>query len=297
MSKEHEYALQDVITELVGAGFLQPLPVMMSLRAWSLLLPSIAQAIGLCCFGVVAWSFTEMSQLGADYRTNLVVIGSFLIAAGGSIGSLPVTVELFRKRHNGGWAWFDWATNVFSPIASLVETVTALSFLGGFEISQSRSRIVLLAVLGTLDTCLGMAELGDYLGMFDQRLEQWKREYKKAVRDYYNRGQIEQSVDEVPVPTGEYAYTKPLPPAEPQNNGNSGYCFCGHYCTSPQAYAAHFKAKHMEETVYDPATGDKYGAAPVALRAMEERYKETKDNARWNFPSLERVVEMRRKVR
>lgn len=176
---------QQVIQQLVSSGLLSPKPKMMNVRAWSMLLPSIAQVIGLCMFGIVAWSFTEFDMLNQNYRINLVIAGSFLIAAGGSIGSLPVTVEVFRKRRNGGITWVDWATLVFSGIASFVETITSLSFLSGFNITQSWQRIALLAILSTLDTCLGMAELGDYLGSHDKRMDQWKREYKKAVKQYY----------------------------------------------------------------------------------------------------------------
>jgi hypothetical protein len=205
-----------------------------------------------------------MGMMGSDYRTRLVIIGSFMIAAGGSIGSLPVTVEVFRKRRNGGITWVDWATLVFSGIASLVETVTSLSFLGGFEIAQSMPRIMLLAILGTLDTCLGMAELGDYLGSYDQRLGQWKKEYRRAVKEYYNNQQPQQYA----VPTGDYAYTPPLPQQElgtPESNGNGGHCWCGEYCKNPQHYSAHVRHDHYDEVLrgYDSES---------ARNAMLEQY-------------------------
>ncbi|MDY7080478.1 MAG: hypothetical protein SXV54_26665 [Chloroflexota bacterium] len=236
MSREMR-GLDAVVEELVRAGLLHPRPRAMGVRGWSLLLPSVIQVAGLCAFGAVAWAFTEAGSLSQS-RITLVIVGSFSIAVGGGIGSLPVTVECFRK---GLHSWADWCALVVSGVASLVETFVALSFLGGFEIANSIPRIAAMSLLAVLDACFGMAEFGQYLAGHDDRLGEWKQEYDVAVKQYYS----------LPTPatyavaTGKDAYTKPLP----QSNGDKHVCpYCGTSAgrdgrpfKSSQAVSAHLR--------------------------------------------------------
>jgi len=208
MNQRQNVAHNEVVVELVSTGLLQPQPKRMSFRAWSMLIPSIMQAIGLVCFGLVGWSLTEFNSLSNSFRVWLVIAGSLSIAIGGNVGTLPVTVEIFRKWSHGTASWPDWIGFGFSTAASLVETYIALSFLAGFEIMNSQWRVLLLACLGVADSAFGLAELGIYLASHDERLQQWREEYKEAVSNYYSLPQPQQEYEE---PTGEYAETPVMP--------------------------------------------------------------------------------------
>jgi hypothetical protein len=72
-------------------------PTMMGLRGWSLLIPAAASSIGFFCFAVLAFSFTELSTLPADFRMALVLVGSFSLAFGSEVGTLSSVVEIYRK--------------------------------------------------------------------------------------------------------------------------------------------------------------------------------------------------------
>jgi hypothetical protein len=294
---------QDVIKELVSTGLLHPRPRVMGFRAWSLLIPSLCASVGLFCFAVVAFSFTEMTNLSYEFRKYLVIIGAFTLATGGEVGTVSSVVECSRKRKTKQATWLDTVAVLVSAAASLAEFVIAMSFLSGFDIVESMPRIVALGVLSILDAYFSFHEFGDYLGSHDTRMEKWKKEYFKAVEKYYSLpGEPEQ---ELVAPAG-YTYqledrVMTSPPGIPERvetsqDGNGGLCWCGQYCESPQQYAAHVRYDHLDETLYSPENGDRYGSADSALRAMQERYKDTIDQARWEFPDLERVVEMRRKA-
>jgi len=250
-----------------------------------MLLPSIAQVLGLCAFGVVAWSFTELGSLPPEYRTRLVVYGSFTIALGGSVGSLPVTLEAFRKRLS---SWQDWGALIFSGIASFVEIIIALSFLGGFDIQQNVARVVVLALLGTLDTCFGMAELGEYLATYDERLEQWRNDYKEAVREYYQMPTNVQESIQYETPTGDYAETPVMVSEIVNSNGTEPVvCYCGVVLDSKKAKGPHFK-KHYKEW-------REFLTPELAYQAMFRKYAETMHLGDIEFPNLDKFKEVMKK--
>lgn len=252
-----------VITELVGAGLLQPRPKRFGIMAISLLLPSVIQTIGLCCFGVVAFSLTEMSSLPAEYRTWLVVAGSFSAAIGSDIGTLPSALEVFRKRRTGQAEWPDWATLIVSTFASLAETIIALSFLGGFQVVENMWRVVALGGLTVLDCYFTISELGDWFGSYEIRIEKWREEYREAVNRFYAMEQEE---------------TQPKLEPEPVTNGD-GPCWCGEHCESRWTYATHVQYTHYDEVA-------KYTSGAEAREKMKEKYADTIPVAKWKFPEL-----------
>jgi len=270
---------QVVIEELVGAGLLHPQPKRFGVMAWALLLPCIIQTFGLTCLGVVAFSLTEMATLAAEYRTWLVMAGAFTVAIGSDIGSLPSAVEVFRKRRRGTAEWPDWLALIFSGLASLAETVIALSFLGGFDLVQNIFRVAVLGILTVLDTYFTISELGDWIASYEIRLEVWREEYKQAVKDYYQMEALRGQEPEESL-------------AKPANGG--GHCWCGHWCQNSQAYAAHVKV-HVSEAARAP-DGEPYATGVQAREAMRQRYSGTMGGARWDFPDLATVNEWRKKV-
>ena len=286
MSNSHQRAHDEVITHLITSGFLSPRPRVMGVRAWSMLLPSVAQVIGGLCFGTVAWSLTEVALLPPAYRVNLVVVGAFAIAIGGNAGSLPVAVEVFRKKDR---TWIDWATLVFSSIASWVEMVIAMSFLGGFDIAQNAPRIYAMTLLAILDTTFGISQFAAYLAGHNERMVQWQEDFKVAVAQDYGRPAVApEPVYEIA--TGADAYSPPLPTPAVSENGNGGYCWCGQFCKNANAYSAHQRA-HQREVA-------PYASSVVAREEMRERYADTIDDARdgWEFPSLTTVNRWREKT-
>lgn len=266
-----ERALSGVIDTLIGAGLLQPRPKRFGVMTFSLLLPSVIQTIGLCCFGVVAFSLTEMASLPQNYRTSLVVAGSFAAAIGSDIGTLPSALEVFRKRRTGKAEWPDWATLIFSALASLAETVIALSFLGGFDVVENAWRVALLGGLTVLDAYFTISELGDWFGSYELRMEEWKEEYREAVKFYYSQDQEQKK------------------PKEKPENGK-GFCWCGKECSNRQHYAAHVGHDHRPEVL-------EYNSGVKAREALREKYQETIEGADWDFPELAWFNEVLRKER
>lgn len=250
-----------VIDELVGAGLLQPRPRRFGIMAWALLLPCIVQTIGLCCLGIVAFSLTEMSALPAEYRTWLVVVGSFTVAIGSSVGSLPSAIEIFRKRRRGEAEWPDWAALVFSGCASLAETITALSFLGGFDIVRNLMRVIILGTLTVLDAYFTISELGDWIACYEVRIEKWREEYRQAVDRFYA------------MENGAQSELEP-------SSSSAGPCWCGTECRNRQHYAAHVQHVHYPEIA-------EYDDGVQARETMRVKYAETIPGAAWDFPTLE----------
>jgi len=290
MSDHHAH--QAVIEELVSSGLLQPQPRKFGVMTFSLLVPSVIQTIGLCCFGAVAFSLTEMSSLPPEYRTALVVAGSFAAAVGGDIGSLPSALEIFRKRRTGQIGWPDWVTLIVSGLASLVETVIALSFLGGFDIVENAWRVAALGGLTVLDTYFTISELGDWFGSYELRMEAWREEYKEAVKQIYAvpEQQSGEQLVEPPVEqnqrnktgTGELPHfdMDDLPKVEMPSKNGAGYCWCGEECSNRQAYAAHVQHHHYPEIT-------EYESGVQAWQEMYKKYAKMIPGATWDYPTLE----------
>ena len=75
-------------------------PRMMGLRGWSLLIPSVASAIGFFVFSALAFGFTELDTLPAIYRRVMVLLGAFALAFGSEIGTLSSITEIYRKAYD-----------------------------------------------------------------------------------------------------------------------------------------------------------------------------------------------------
>lgn len=134
-------------------------------RFLSLLIPATASSVGFFAFGVLAFSFTELTALPANFRTALVLVGSFALAFGAEVGTLSSVVEIYRKGERlGPW---DKAALVVSVLATVGAFVLSFATLLGASATWGPSvRLwgpIVLGLLAALDSYGGFMELGLYL--------------------------------------------------------------------------------------------------------------------------------------
>lgn len=288
MSEELQY--EQVIKKLVRMGYLHPRPKFMGIRALSLLIPSIAAAIGFFAFAVLSFSFTELTTLPEDFRKYLVLVGSFALAFGGEIGTLTATVEIFRKRETKTTSLWDWIALVVSGIASTASFILAFATLLGVKATWSETvqiyGPIVLGILAMLDAYGGFVEFGEYLGSFDNRLEDWRKEYDKAVEKVDLRGSVVGAAD------GRSEQESEQKDKNGNDIGEGGYCFCGEHLDNARSYAAHTRHNHIIETLYDEE-GNQYQTALIARNALVEKYEGAVDNPKWNLPDIEEIKRRR----
>lgn len=151
-------------------------PRALDTRGLSLLIPSILSAVGLFCFAVLAYSFTELHSLPAEFRRGLVVVGALTLAAGSEIGTLATVVDIYRK---GGPRTWDWIALFFSLCTTVASFVLAFAALLLSNLQWVTAALdygaVVLGVLAALDSYGGFMEFGLYLNSHDARLDQWER--------------------------------------------------------------------------------------------------------------------------
>jgi len=257
---------ESVIDELIGAGLLQPRPQRTTALSITLMLCVIMQVVGLGGQGIVTWSLTDMSSLSHEFRKWLVILSSFMLAIGSDIGTLPSTLEIFRKRRLKTAQWPDWIGFAVGILASFVSTYNAQLYLAGFDITQNKWRITTLVLLTVLDMAFTLAESGDLRGSYEMQVKQWQRDYRQAVDRYYAMEQRELELE-------------PEPEQAPETNG-AGLCWCGMECRNRQHYAAHVQHDHYPEIA-------EYGSGVAARQEMAEKYADTISSAKWEFPALE----------
>ena len=90
----------------------------MDYRLLSLLIPAAASSVGFFCFGVLAFSFTELATLPAAFRTGLVLVGSFALAFGSEVGTLASVVEIYRKPRRAAWDYLALAVSVLATVGA-----------------------------------------------------------------------------------------------------------------------------------------------------------------------------------
>ena len=169
--------------EIIESDFWQPRPKLWGWRTWSLLLPSIASAIGFFAFAVLAYSFTELTTLPPDFRKSLVLIGAFSLATGGEIGTLGTVVEIFRRRADDkqagqSWGWLGLTISIISTLAAFLLAFATL--LGESTTWATPVRMwgaIGVGLFAALDSYTNFAEFGRFLSSFDRRMRQWEKKY------------------------------------------------------------------------------------------------------------------------
>ena len=154
-------------------------------RGYSLLIPSILSAIGLFCFAVLAYSFTELQSLDAGFRRWLVIVGAFTLAAGSEIGTLANVVDIYRKGGPRTWDWLALTFSLLTTIASFVLAFAALLLRDLLWITGALNYgAVVLGILAALDSYGGFMELGLYLSSRDKvTAGEYQREVRLAALD------------------------------------------------------------------------------------------------------------------
>ena len=171
------------IENLSEKDFWLPKPAALGWRGLSLLIPSLAAAVGFFCFAVLAFGFTELETLSPDFRRGLVITGSFTLAFGSEIGTLSNVVEIYRKgAERQAWDWLGLVVSVASTFASFVLAFSALLNVKAMwsQTVQLYGPIV-LGILAALDAYGGFMEFGLYLNTHDVRMKQWREAYEQAI--------------------------------------------------------------------------------------------------------------------
>lgn len=173
----------------------QPKPPRSDPRAWSLAVPSCLSAIGFVCFAILGYSFREFQVLPGAFRTIIVLTGAISIAAGGELGTVTTTVEIFRKHRASEVVWWDWASLIVSVMTTICAALVAASYLpeatGRWVLAVQANGPVGLMVLAPIDAYFGFIELGLYMGEYDERMVAWfaarerydKREFNAILRE------------------------------------------------------------------------------------------------------------------
>ena len=191
----------------------EPRPPARDLRAWSLLIPAIASAVGFFAFAVLAYSFTEINLLPGWFRVGLVIVGAFSLAVGGEIGTLTTTVEIYRKHARGAARRWDWIGLVVSLCATLGEFLVAFATLLGVRATWAEPvqlwGPVVLGLLSALDSYTNFMEFGFYLAEYDTRYERWLRQYERWVKGEYFSSDDESA--SISAKSDESASTPPQP--------------------------------------------------------------------------------------
>lgn len=151
-------------------------PTALGWRGLSLLLPSILSAVGLFAFAVLAYSFTELQTLPAEFHRQLVIAGAFTLAAGSEIGTLFAVVDIYRKGGPRTWDWIALFFSLCTTVASFILAFAALLLRDLPWVTMALNYgAVVLGVLAALDSYGGFMEFGLYLNSYDARLDQWER--------------------------------------------------------------------------------------------------------------------------
>lgn len=196
-----------------------PKPKMWGWRAFSLLFPALSSAVGFFAFGVLAYSFTELTTLPTEFRRSLVLVGSFALAFASEVGTLSVVVEIFRKAgSNHSVRNWDWAGLAISSLATLGTFLLAFAALLGVRATWSESvqlyGPIILGILVAADSYVGMAEFGLFLASHDERMRTWSKQRDAAIWGEHDREQASgkqsvQDTQEIPITQLEHQKGKP----------------------------------------------------------------------------------------
>jgi len=156
-------------------------------RALSLVIPASASALGFFCFGVLAFSFTELSLLPPDFRTALVLVGAFALAFGAEVGTLASVVEIYRKGERlGRWDQLALVVSVAATFGAFLLSWAEL--LGAKATWGATERLygpVALGLLAALDSYGGFMEFGLYLSRKDAEAAAQRARWRDEMVEVY----------------------------------------------------------------------------------------------------------------
>ena len=170
---------------------LRPVAPFRDWRVYSLLIPAAFSAVGFFVFAVLGYSFTEFSMIPAGVRFVLVIAGGVCLAAGGELGTLTSTVEIYRKQKLdkvNGWDWFALGVSLATTLSSFVLAfATLLGARAGWSKPVQIWGAIFLGALSAVDAYGLFLETGYLLADYEQRVESWferlEAEESKPVPD------------------------------------------------------------------------------------------------------------------
>lgn len=145
--------------------------------------PSLAAVIGLFCFSVLAYSFTELSTWTDSFRHTMVIIGAFTLAAGSEIGTYAAVKEIFRRSRGGRISKTDIGALFISGLATAAALFLSIAALmgarGGWPDWVVQYGPIGVIICTALDAYAGMMESGLYESTYDARYEEWQEKYHR----------------------------------------------------------------------------------------------------------------------
>lgn len=163
----------------------------LDLHLWGLALPAVIGVVGLAAFGLLAYSFRELTAVEGAWRSGAVMTGAIGLAVGGEIGTLFTNVEIYRKVIKGQATKWDWAALIISLSATFFAFLLASARLLMDDIEwQTFARSwgqAILILVSALDQYAGQMELGLYIGSFDLRYKTWEDGFHEWMKDKEKR--------------------------------------------------------------------------------------------------------------
>ena len=149
-------------------------------RTYSMLMPIVAGAVGACIFFALGLAFAEIVNIRPEVRRPMILMASFGVAIGSTVGSIGSGIEVFRKSYKDqvrGWDWVSLSISTLTTIAGMIIGVATL--LGGTT-DWSKEAVIwgsaVVCGLSALDAAGDMIELGGLFGSWEERYESWLEE-------------------------------------------------------------------------------------------------------------------------
>lgn len=161
----------------------RPAPYWCDIRAWSLIIPAMAAALGGIAYSIQGLAVSQGGVLPAAWVDSAIAWGAVLLGVGCEGGTISACIEIARKRRDGDTATvrlfgravaIDGIGLVVSYCATVVARMLAL------RPAQSVAVIGLLVVASVADAYFLFTEAGEYLSIRDRNVARWE-----TARWYY----------------------------------------------------------------------------------------------------------------
>lgn len=161
----------------------RPAPYWFDIRAWSLLIPAMAAALGGIAYSVQGLAVSQGGVLPAAWADSAIAWGAVLLGVGCEGGTISACIEIARKRRDGDTATVrlfgrEIAIDGIGLAVSYCATVVARML--ALRPAQSVVIIALLVVASVADAYFLFTEAGEYLSIRDRNVARWE-----TARWYY----------------------------------------------------------------------------------------------------------------
>ena len=111
-------------------------------RTYSMLGPIASGAIGACIFFALGLAFAEVANIRPEVRKPLILMASFGVAIGSTIGSIGSGIEVFRKSYKGQAKSWDWISLSISTVTTIVGMIIGVATLLGGTTDWSKEAVI-----------------------------------------------------------------------------------------------------------------------------------------------------------